>query len=414
MNRNQLISESFPDAIDFGFCTVGQNNVRTFTLKNTTTRPANFHFDSSSFYFEPQKSTIQPRSSIEISISFRPQEAIVVVANAVLYVNDEPPRVTKLSAIGKYPYINLSASKLDFENLLIGKKSTKDLVIKNLSQVPAKFEIRKLPEDSFKDDSFSFDLRTGEIAPQASFLVKVVYEPKIVFLDSVVHFEVVCFGGNNIPFNCRGCAIGFDVNLSSETLIFGEILKDDSTSRELTIHNNSQLPTSFQFFNDPKNIFGFSLTSGYINAASKVRIKITFQPKVVMNYYERVFCLISNHQVLYIDLIGTCYDLLIRPKPVLQNHINVFRRRVIEGKYNKEDLVIVRPNQTERKDRLTFASSQSRNPYVMISEASVDRANDSIMELPIENPSQVVLHKELFQELSSPNKLISISVRYNY
>ena len=36
------------------------------------------------------------------------------------------------------------------------------------------------------------------------------------------------------------------------------------------------------------------------------------------------------------------------------------------------------------------------------------------MELPIENPSQVVIHKELFQELSSPNRLITINVNYNF
>ena len=48
-----------------------------------------------------------------------------------------------------------------------------------------------------------------------------------------------------------------------------------------------------------------------------------------MAYYERVYCLIRNHLLLFVDLIGTCYDLLIRPVPLLQSHIDSFRKRVV-------------------------------------------------------------------------------------
>jgi len=258
MANTKLISESFPDAIDFGFCTVGQNNIRTFTIINHTKQSCSFNFDSSKFHFEPSHGSIAAKSSQEIKISFEPSEAIVVVANAVLYVDEESPRIIKLSAIGKYPYINLSTSKMDFEYLLLGKKATKDLIIKNISQVPAKFEIRKLEEDSFKDNAFSFDIKSGEIPPQASFLVKVKYEPSIVYLDSIVHFEVVCQGGNTIPLDCRGCAMGFDVQLNTSSINFGDILLNEKKVQLLTIQNNSDMPTTFQVFNDKKNVFSFS------------------------------------------------------------------------------------------------------------------------------------------------------------
>ena len=409
MTSSKLISHSFPEAIDLGFCNVGQPNKQTFTLTNKTNHHANFSFDASTFFFEPHKGTIPPRSSQEITISFTPQEAVVVVANTVLYVDDEPPRIIKLSAIGKYPYINLSASRLDFEYLLIGKKVTKDLIIKNLSQVPARFDIHKLEEDNFKDNSFSFDVRSGEIPPQASFLVKVIYEPHIAFFDSVVHFEVVCQGGNTIPFQCRGCATGFDVQLNPDSINFGELLLGNTSTRLLTLQNNSDLPTSFQIFNDKKNVFSFSAASGTINAASTFRIIITFNPKATLNYYERVFCLVANHQVLCVDLLGTCYDLLIRPKPILQNHVNIFRRRVIEGKYRKEDLVQIKQLEPF-KYRTSGMSSIVRTSYNPQSDVSI--GEDPVMELPIENASQVVMHKELFQELSSPSRLVSINVSF--
>lgn len=40
---------------------------------------------------------------------------------------------------------------------------------------------------------------------------------------------------------------------------------------------------------------------------------------------------------MYVDLIGTCYDLLIKPLPLLQKHIDAFRRRVISGKISEID-----------------------------------------------------------------------------
>jgi hypothetical protein len=81
--------------------------------------------------------------------------------------------------------------------------------------------------------------------------------------------------------------------------------------------NESDLPTTFQFITDNKNIFSFSVTEGTVNARSSTRIIITFNPQATVNYYERVFCIARNHQMLYVDLIGTCYDILVKPIPLM-------------------------------------------------------------------------------------------------
>jgi hypothetical protein len=38
-----------------------------------------------------------------------------------------------------------------------------------------------------------------------------------------------------------------------------------------------------------------------------------------------------------VDLLGTCYDLLIKPIPLQQQHVQNFRRRVIQGKLTEID-----------------------------------------------------------------------------
>ena len=39
--------------------------------------------------------------------------------------------------------------------------------------------------------------------------------------------------------------------------------------------------------------------------------------------------------MLYVDLIGTCYDVLTKPMPLMQRHVDIFRHKVIMGVHNR-------------------------------------------------------------------------------
>jgi len=68
-----------------------------------------------------------------VIIKYTPTEAKVIVSTAILTIENEPPKVIKLSAIGKYPYITANIKKLDFESILVGTKKSKEVLIKNES-----------------------------------------------------------------------------------------------------------------------------------------------------------------------------------------------------------------------------------------------------------------------------------------
>lgn len=210
----------------------------------------------------------------------------------------------------------LSTNRIEFDSLLTGKKAYRDLVIKNQSQVPAKFEIRKIDKDAFKETAFTFDFMHGEIPAKSSFLLKCTYEPKIAFLDSVSHYEVSCEGGNTLSFQTRGFSSGNEVDFSTRSIDFGDVELGKNTSRLLTITNLNDLAIPFQFFSDKNNIFSLSATEGIVKAKSTFRVIISFKPVAAMNYYERIYCIIPNHGVLFVDLIGNSFDLLIRPKAI--------------------------------------------------------------------------------------------------
>ena len=71
-----------------------------------------------------------------------------------------------------------------------------------------------------------------------------------------------------MKFSCFGQALGNDVSLSSNSIHFGEVQLESTTNRLLNIVNDSDQPTSFQFYSDKTNIFAFSKTEGTINAHS--------------------------------------------------------------------------------------------------------------------------------------------------
>jgi hypothetical protein len=82
-------------------------------------------------------------------------------------------------------------------------------------------------------------------------------------------------------------------------------------------------------------MYSFSKVEGVINPRSSTRIIITFSPQATTNYYERIFCVVRNHSILYVDLIGTCYDILTKPIPLMQRHVDIYRHKVIMGIHNK-------------------------------------------------------------------------------
>ena len=121
-------------------------------------------------------------------------------------------------------------------------------------------------------------------------------------------------------------------------------------------------------------MFSFSKSEGTLPAKTATRIIVTFTPQATVNYYERVFCLVRNHSVLCVDLIGTCYDILVKPVPLQQRHVDIYRHKVIMGIHKK----------SRKEDELSFSEDGEQN-----------------QEIPIDDPSQVVLHKEMLQEASN-------------
>jgi hypothetical protein len=145
-----------------------------------------------------------------------------------------------------------------------------------------------------------------------------------------------------------------------------------------------------------------SKTEGTIKPHSSARIIIEFYPQKTTNYYERVFCVVRNHAVMYVDLVGTCFDVLNKPMPLMQRHVDIYRHKVIMGIHNKVRKVpkVRDPNATEESDD----DRASENMSEMDLEYN--------QEIPIDDPSQVVLHKEMFNDITAENRDLRLSADF--
>lgn len=117
---------------------------------------------------------------------------------------------------------------------------------------------------------------------------------------------------------------------------------------------------------------------------------IEFRPRNTVAYYERVYCLVRNHLLLFVDLLGTCYDLLIRPLPLLQQHVDTFRRRVIEGrisaielKYIENNLLLKLAKKGEEGGENFYATSLQvrEHPYVLQRELFLEGERNQLVSV---------------------------------
>jgi hypothetical protein len=104
---------------------------------------------------------------------------------------------------------------------------------------------------------------------------------------------------------------------------------------------------------------------------------------------------VRNHSVLYVDLIGTCYDILTKPVPLMQRHVDIYRHKVIMGMHNKS------------RAQKTILEGDEK-----LGISSMDEELEIMHEIAIDDPNQVVLHKEMFLEMSADYRDLSLREEY--
>jgi hypothetical protein len=74
-----------------------------------------------------------------------------------------------------------------------------------------------------------------------SFSVKINYSPNFVDLKTINNFNLICDHGNQIPLSLKGNSKRFNVYFNTNSINFGEIKLENTSTKVLTISNDSEL-----------------------------------------------------------------------------------------------------------------------------------------------------------------------------
>lgn len=280
----------------------------------------------------------------------------------------------KISGISKFTHVSVSEQELSFGEILVGAPNTarapteKEFVLRNRSLVRASFRILNVENDH--EPVFSFSPLHGIVPPESSITVKVQYTPLSAGTFTCDHFDILTPGGNRVRMTCKGRAMGPVVTLwkknadanfiSTRSINFHDIVAGKSSSRVVTLRNESAVEVSFHFACQQTGVFQFNQINGRIAPLQDRNVTITFTPSHVGNFYRRFYVLIHNQSTVSLDVLGTAYDEKTRPSPFQQAHVDAYRLRAAAG------LASLSPDQLEAHmqqhgDDLFFQGALRRN-----------------------------------------------------
>jgi len=328
------ISSHVPTNLDFGFCPVNDIEKRTFQVTNDGEVPIDFNLTyEAPFTLVPSSGTVQPRQHATVEVTFLPRDASVYVASCVCNVPGHKAHVLKIGGIGKYPFLTCATEKVDVGTVLTGQAVTKHIKLRNCSLVYARFQIVRTDGDV--EPNFIFHPTSGIIPPDGELDVGVQYRPKVTGTYTCDHYEVRTPGGNTVPIECTGEAIGPDVELAKDVLNFNDVsieLPRKSTQRILEVRNHSDVAVPFQLYGaEPNGLFSLSPAHGVLPPRLSAYVTFSFSPLEPGNYYKRVYVLVLNAAPKAVDLIGSGYNEKRRPLPIAPKFVTDYLQREMRG-----------------------------------------------------------------------------------
>ena len=324
------ISSRVPENLDFGFCPCRETGTKTFQVVNDGEVPIEFKWTCMPpFTLSPRAGAVPAGGTATITARFQPTDACVYVAHCVCIVPGHTSHTMKLGGIGKYPFVAASLETIDFAHVPTAASETQHFKLYNKSLVYARWKVERRESDC--EPVYAFSPTSGIIAPDGEQTIGVRYTPRVSGTFSHERYDVSTPGGNGLTVECRGEALGPEVEISRRVISFGDVpivLPRKSVGRVLEILNHSDSPVPYQLHGvDLNGQFAMDKTTGVLQPRVSSYVNLSFSPLEPGNYYRRVYVLLRNAPPMVVDLIGSGYSDKRRPAPLQSKHITDYWRR---------------------------------------------------------------------------------------
>ncbi|CAF0784494.1 unnamed protein product [Didymodactylos carnosus] len=221
-------------------------------------------------------------------------------------------------ADSKQKIVNLGA-------LQSGKTVTKDVSIINRSRAPLNNCLLSLsnqylythPNVLQIQPTMPLSLR----AKSGTATVQVKFSPKsrIPSFSEQVYLK---YGEFDVPmFAVKGCCQGYDIQLDTDSIPFGAVVKECSITRKLVMSNRGDIGSRYQWNTSQikDKPFQISPTNGYISPGMEITFDLTFHPKEIKQDLrcDKFECTLENCKPLQVTLCGSCVEVQPIREPIV-------------------------------------------------------------------------------------------------
>ncbi len=280
------LSES---AISFGLVTINSKSQKSFFVKNKGTATLNVDsmtINNGTFSIDSTKFSVAPGDSQEVKVTFTPKDTVTNNATLNIYHNaDGSPSAISLSGKGtlqKIPIIILSKEALNFGEVTVNNSSEQTFSIKNTGTADLLIDSIKSNNNIFITSAQNFIIK-----PDSNKDVTVTFSPK----DTITYSGMLSIYNNTsgnpgiISLSGKGVSSARAIiNISSNSLSFGNVVKDSSKTLQLNIKNTGKADLKVDSIKSSSNVFIINFDSFIVKPDSNRDVSVSFIPKDSIAY----------------------------------------------------------------------------------------------------------------------------------
>ncbi|XP_032984537.1 hydrocephalus-inducing protein homolog [Rhinolophus ferrumequinum] len=276
-------------------------NTETLTILNTSPMVVDVFFSfqndvkASTYFLEPVNMILKPNEKQTLTIWAYPTAVGVFEDSVVCCIKENPePVIFKLSCQGVRPELELDPRQLHFDRLLLHRKESKVVLLRNVTPLPVAWRISSLEH---LGDDFTVSMLQGSILPKAECSLQVHFQPsRAVNIKKAIRLEVLDVDNlvgvvqvENIAIFAESYDIALDITFPKGAeggLDFGIVRVMEEVKQPLQLKNRGKYEIMFSFSVDSLGISVTNLNSMISVQPKKGSLTTTEKPTNVQVFFR--------------------------------------------------------------------------------------------------------------------------------
>ena len=274
------------DSLDFGTVSVGFLYRQEFDLENVTEIACDFSFalehnssfEAREFSIIPNEGVIEEFTKKRIVVEFIPINVKDYKVNLLLESIRFEERLATIPMISTCvcPPVSIVTEELSLGRVFIGHQYTRDLIMRNTTEFPAKFEFIEADDESTLDATVTVGKYRGVVPANCNSKLPVFIKPiQLGHLDMIRHVRIIGSSEPEMTFRIKGLCVGPNIKLSAEEVNFGDIGVLHDVRTTLDIHNDSLIEAPYHAEMECETgVFRIEETDGVIEPGATLQLPV--------------------------------------------------------------------------------------------------------------------------------------------